>query len=573
LPWLVALPLLPLVCLAGYVESFAILGRDQGIFQYIAWAIGQGEVDYRDVRDVNGPLIHLLHFFFLKVVGPSERGFRLLDLAISTVVFGFTAQRVHQGVAYTFGARPTPAMARLGWAALGVALLGGQYLRYLTWDTAQRESFCDWFVLVAAALLLPVDTHPTRARVFAGVLLMVACFGKPTYAVFLPLAAAHVFVANAPGGPTSIATVPQLRPALARLMPLVVGAALGLVGMLGVTAAVGDLGKFAHIYLHDAPIMYAYIWPHSPKELLEFGWVRTPVTWAGGLWLCATLVFLAARRLRSLLFLWGIPLGGLASVFAQKKGFPYHLHPVTAGAALLLLTALAVASAALSSARGRGDAGDEAGARGKLPARRGWGAVVVALGTFIAGREAWLMPLAPALQNRWMIQASLIGDGARREDLDRFALPDFAPFDMRAAAAYVRTQTPPGSRVQLYGMDPYLLFLADRRSASPYIYGYDLNTDAAYYGAVDTAPEARKANVTQEIRSIGAAHAKDLLDRHARAPAAAWVLIDGFPLSSYPHADEDLAKSQPQIYDVLMREYGESANFGPVHIYLRREKP
>ena len=39
--------------------SWTPLGRDQGIFQYVAWAVAQGDVDYRDVRDVNGPLIAL----------------------------------------------------------------------------------------------------------------------------------------------------------------------------------------------------------------------------------------------------------------------------------------------------------------------------------------------------------------------------------------------------------------------------------------------------------------------------------------------------------------------------------
>ena len=46
---------------ATHRASLTTLGRDQGIFQYIAWAVRLGDVDYRDIRDVNGPLIHLIH--------------------------------------------------------------------------------------------------------------------------------------------------------------------------------------------------------------------------------------------------------------------------------------------------------------------------------------------------------------------------------------------------------------------------------------------------------------------------------------------------------------------------------
>src|SRR5262245_25978030 len=50
---------------ASHRVSVMTLGRDQGIFQYIAWATSIGDVDYRDVRDVNGPLVHLIHRVFL----------------------------------------------------------------------------------------------------------------------------------------------------------------------------------------------------------------------------------------------------------------------------------------------------------------------------------------------------------------------------------------------------------------------------------------------------------------------------------------------------------------------------
>ena len=53
----------------------------------------------------------------------------------------------------------------------------------------------------------------------------------------------------------------------------------------------------------------------------------------------------------------------------------------------------------------------------------------------------------------------------RAEYFAHFPRPDFFPFELRQAAAYLREHTRPLDRVQTYGMDPYLLFLARRLSA------------------------------------------------------------------------------------------------------------
>ena len=67
-------------------SSLTTLGRDQGIFQYVAYAIQKGAVDYRDVRDVNGPLTHLVHLIFLSLGGRDEHQFRLLDMVVDVPV-------------------------------------------------------------------------------------------------------------------------------------------------------------------------------------------------------------------------------------------------------------------------------------------------------------------------------------------------------------------------------------------------------------------------------------------------------------------------------------------------------
>ena len=149
-PLVIALPPLAWVVDATHRASLTTLGRDQGIFQYIAWAIGQGAVDYRDIRDVNGPLTHLIHFLFLKLGGADEHRFRCLDFWICGITFAL------------FGAclpgilKKTRVLwtERIGWAFAAWVVLSAQLLQYIWWDLAQRESFFDWFALSAVAVQL-----------------------------------------------------------------------------------------------------------------------------------------------------------------------------------------------------------------------------------------------------------------------------------------------------------------------------------------------------------------------------------------------------------------------------------
>src|SRR5439155_8986407 len=92
LPALVlGLPPLYWVLTAERSASYSSLGRDQGIFQYVAWALERGAVDYRDVRDVNGPLTHAVHMVFLALGGADEHRFRVLDLTVTAITFAVAA--------------------------------------------------------------------------------------------------------------------------------------------------------------------------------------------------------------------------------------------------------------------------------------------------------------------------------------------------------------------------------------------------------------------------------------------------------------------------------------------------
>ncbi len=540
----VALPAAYVVARAAYLASFTTLGRDQGIFQYIAWAMTQGDVDYRDVRDVNGPLIHGLHRLLFVLGGVDEHRFRVLDLIISFLVFGLAGAAV-PGAASN---RPPSALQRASFGLLGAVILGGQYLRYLAWDLAQRESMCDWFVLGAAAAFLWEGARPRRFFL-AGLLLGLACFGKPTYVVFALF------------GALQTAAMPGDRKR--NLLRYALGAAASAAAALVYLASVGDAGAFLRIYLVDAPRMYAFIWPHTARELMDLGWVAHPAKIGAAAAALGTLLAIVRVLPRRAWFALSVPIGGLVSVYLQKKGFPYHLHPVTAGAALIGVACFGALVDALCAPP------DPSAPRHR--ARIAWAALTVGLGVFLAVHEVAAMRGSPHLMNPWTAELGATAEGrTSKAYLDRFKMWDFFPYEMRETAGYLRAHTAQGGRVQMYGMDPYVLFLAERRSASPYIYAYDLNTDAAFNGAMETLPVPKNEAAAAIIRDMGDAHARDLLERLAVRPAAAWVLFDHAPLCSYETAKEDLEKTQPAVFAYLAAHYREEARFGEIHVYLPR---
>ena len=158
-----------------------------------------------------------------------------------------------------------------------------------------------------------------------------------------------------------------------------------------------------------------------------------------------------------------------------------------------------------------------------------------------ARAAAWAttaMAASPHVLNPWPPELGrTAADRERREYLDRFA--GLLPWEFRQGADWLRAHTRPDDAVQTYGMDPYLLFLAERRSATPYIYVYDLNLDAARDGASEWAPDDEAPRVLAHIDAVAKEHERDLLERMKRSPPAALVFFDHAPLTTWPDAIHD----------------------------------
>ncbi len=504
-PLVLALPPLFWVAEATRRASLTPLGRDQGIFQYIAWAIGQGDRDYRDVRDVNGPLTHMVHRLMLALGGADEHRFRVLDLVVTGASFAIVGAclpglRDRRSPSNGPG---TEWIERLAWAFAAWVVLSGQYLLYGYWDLAQRESFFDWFMLPSVALQLVAQARwrqrsdsrhaKARVRLFAlvGALSVLPWLGKPTYAAFTVVQLLTLWAdAGMPLG--------RLR----ALRAFAIGGAIAAVGPLAWVLLHGDLPAYLHIQAVDVPAMYRFIWPRAATDTFSRPWDAQQAIYAiVGAMVILSLVLMGEMPVRAVAPAL-VPVAALLGIVVQAKGFPYHFHPVTAGVHLqwLVFAAWLTERIARRAARSRPWSGSRR-------SRSGWS-------SRCRSRRRWKTRRSRARSGS-LWGANTPEDRTTREYYEHFPEPDFFPFEMHQTADYLRAHTAPSDRVQTYGMDPYVLFLAGRLCATPYIYAYDLDADAALGGGTGAVPDdAQRAR----IRAIRDQHESDLA-RPPRRPA------------------------------------------------------
>ena len=544
-PLALALPPLFWVIEATKRASLTTLGRDQGIFQYIAWALRRGAIDYRDVHDVNGPLTHLVHFVLLALGGADEHRFRVLDLAVTGAAFAFVG-----ACAPGLRSRRAPsAIERVAWAFAGWVVLSGQYLLYGYWDVAQRESFFDWFMLPSVALQIVAQgpaarLHRARLMAVVGASSVIPWFGKPTYVLFTFAQLAVVLLDADLAGSRRKA-----------LLAFALGGLFGAITQIAFLAAFGDMRAFTHIQLVDVPAMYRFIWPRAVADLFSEPWRGTQAILAlTGAAVVAALVCVGEMPPRAVLLAL-VPLCALAGVIAQAKGFPYHFHPVTSAVHMQW-----VVFAAWTAERAR-------------VAQRRWAIArlaPIAVGSLFALRVATDMEDSPYVRAVWLLWgANTPQQRKTREYFSHFPEPDFFPYELRQAADYLSRHTAPDDRVQSYGMDPYILFLAQRQSATPFIYAYDLNVDAALAGGTGGRPDSAQA---ERIRAMREANETEMLRRLDASPPAAFVFIDSSPLFSTADAWDDFEQHCPRVAEWMRPRFRETARFGHDHVWLRLDR-
>lgn len=528
----------PFVAISAWRSTFAILGRDPGIYQYVAWGITHGERAYVDFREINGPLVYFIHLAILPIARGDEHVFRIVDTLMLAAASAFVGASLPG-----LGGRQhlvVRTRERAVWALATAVLLVAQYQILSWWNTAQRESFYVLFLLVATGAQLRAHhrlapaSRMTRALLFvAGLSSAMTWFGKPTMVLFTLLQLGSLML-DGYGLPTR----------RVRFVWFALGGLAAVLGMTAATFAIGDPIRGLRIILSDVPRTYYFIWSRRYVELY-FMWGNGPkLNYAIPTLILSVALVLARIVPKRTLAPVAILVGGLLTFFLQQKGFPYHLHSALVGTHVVWLALLACL---VRSQR-----------------KRWW--IGAAGATFVAAMSIFYATSSDAWRT-WRERA--MAAGARETDkyFEPYTSFDYFPADMRHAATFVREHTDPESRVQMYGMDPYFLFFAERRSASSFIYSFELNVDAAIEGGSGAKPSPADVDW---LRALARTHEDQLIAQLEQRPPSAFVLIDRMPFTFPEDAVVDFEQHCPRAYAWMTDRYAPAARFHHVHVWLAR---
>ena len=422
-------------------------GRDQGIYAAVADTLLRGGMPYRDAWDFKPPAIFVLFGLAQAWFGKSMIAIRVLEVA---GLFGVLValRRISRSM---FGS-PLPGL-------LGAALAAWLHVQLGFWHTAQPEAFGGMLTVYALAWLLTTDTitdlSPSeRAWSFAtfagaGVLFGVAFLFKP------PLGGAALPCALFFGMQRwhrQHRIVSAIEPALA----LGIGAALPIGLCVWWFVARQAWPALSWTLFEFTPGYTRLGWSHTASELavqtishlLAAGSLLLPV----GLLLWLALPPMHARERQTCTLVLGVAAVQLVGVAMQAKFFPYHYS------ATLPLLAFVVGVGLYKAWRV------------VLAAERVWSLGIFAYGfaliTLMASGSA--TATFPDLR-----RAFATADEANAASPEELALAREAAYSLaadREAAQRAQQLTRSDESIYVWGFEPAIYWLAERRAASRYIY-------------------------------------------------------------------------------------------------------
>lgn len=496
-------------------------GRDQGIYAMVGKTILEGGMPYRDAWDFKPPGIFLLYAAARALFGPNPIGIRVLE------VLGLMAM-----VALMIRlAREWWGAPRVGWIAGGLAVLAHAQLEF--WHTAQPESFGG--MLTILGLLVGTRGRPA-AWLGAGALFGVAGLMKPPLAgggAILALALA-LEIYRRERGP--LARRDALRRAARPVALITLGGALPIAACLAWFWARGALGD-----LYEVLMVFT---PHYTKLGWEGASIIGMTYWGFTTWLfhysspisVGLLLLLgfrpAPRERRGVWLLAGVIAIQLVGIVMQGKFFPYHYGAIWPVTALL--------------------AGLGADKLFERAARRGLGGVALfflGAGVVALGRSA-TKDTPDSFLDRCLARLVLFTTPQPNEEA-RDALASVADVNAaanRQVAEILRAQVPAGAPVYVYGFEPVIYDLADRRPATRFLY----NVPQRVPWAAD------------EMRAL-------LMDDLAKNPPRAIVVErrDVFPSVTGTTIDSaDTLASFPALRELIAARYGHFRQVEDFEVYL-----
>jgi hypothetical protein len=294
---------LPIVAITAWLLwrslDWPLIG-DAAIFHFIADQFLMGAIPYRDIFDINMPLIYGIHAAIVLVCGMGDVAWRAFDLGAAAIMSALILMLV----------RP----AGLAVAILAMLVMLATHLLLGSYAAGQRDFLVAIFA-VAAAWTSALATEDTERRWLyvgaAGAFTMIAATIKPSalFLIFLPAL-----------------TIVRLH---WRDVVWIAAGAAG-VGFLvfGTLEALGGLGAFITMLRELLP-RYASLDKPTIAEMLRACLRLGPM---GGLAIAAVLGIASPKpaRVRAMM---GVTAFGLIHLLVQRKGYFYHVYPLGVGLA------------------------------------------------------------------------------------------------------------------------------------------------------------------------------------------------------------------------------------------------
>ena len=457
-------------------------GRDQAVFAYVGSVTARGGLPYQDAWDLKPPGIYLAYAALASLTPDHGWGLmyllRATDLAVALgigILLAAIARR---------SGHPEAAIAAAGWYAC-LYLQGGY------WGLAQAETWANLWVLLAIWLSMVNKERLTGRRMAA-----VGIAGG--------VAALLKFTAIAPLLPILLRSIYRQAPRerFRGMAGATVGLALPLCCAAAWMTAAGILASYADIQ-RGFVVPYTQINASSPLQHFEHV-ARYTGLWLASLWLPAFFaVYAAVGRGKGCPFprgLLAMLAGGLLAVWVQDKYFGYHWQTVLP--AFALLAGIGCVSFCRSV---------------RLSAGRIQIACLLLIALWTAGtqgtyfRDATRMALGAVSYPHW---------------LQRFGRPAAGDNSFLAdtwAADYVRSHTDPGDGVLVWGFEPAVYLLSNRRPPTRFFFNVPVTSPFV--------PEAWRREFLRDVQ----AH-----------PPALWLTVRN---DSVPWASGRSDDSQAQLND------------------------
>jgi hypothetical protein len=431
-------------------------GRDQGNYAYPAWRLLEGDRPYADVYVFKPPGTLLLHALAQLVFGHHMAAIRALDGLLTLSATGSLAV-----LARRFGG--SDAVAVTGGLVFVALHTGAGH-----WHTAQTDPWFAPFFLFAVVLVTGRRlSWPQGALAGASLGFMVLLkYTALGYGLPLALAAA----AARPRAPLRAWAGPALA-GLGGLLAVVL-AQVGWLVALGAWPAFLDAQRLVASYATQAPRWDFQYWS---SNLLFLLWWFPSVRWwlvlvPAGIYALAKTGWGRPDQRGLVLALLSLGAVALASIVSQGRYFLYHYQ--------VLVPLMALAGAWLSHTL----SGALAARTGRRPEAL---QAVLALGldalTFAGRGQDWRTAA------RWLAE----GDRAHQSMIAFGTQQPIGWF--LDAADWLRAETRPEDPVFVFGYDPVVLFLAERKQVSKFLYSYPLLVTEVDHPVVEELHAALRA--------------------------------------------------------------------------------